>query len=299
MNIQSNIELKHFNSWKVGGRAEFFCQPQNKQELLEATQWAIKHEKKVSVLSGGTNVLISDQGVKGLLIHLGHLKGIKTWKQQGRLYVSALAGTKKSEIMKVFLQHHLSPAVFLCGVPGDVGAGVVMNAGIRFLNTYPHFPKEFKDIVDEIKILKAQKMVAIKGQDINWQYRKGWKGEGVIVEVTMSWPLKPISDIQKIVSKEALKRAQSQPLTMASCGSVFKNPKNGQGAGALIEQCGLKAYQIGGALVSKKHANFIVNVAEAQALHIHKLIQHIQKVVKNKHGVVLEPEIKYFGQWEI
>ena len=287
--------LSGWNSWKVGGDADFFCQPENKAEIFYYLQWARKQNMPVTFLGGGTNMLISDKGVEGLVIGLQKLKAFKEWEEKGRLYVSALTGVSKAQIMQIFLRHKLAPALFLCGLPGDMGGGVVMNAGVG----QDISPKEFKDIVDWVKVIRGDEVILIQGKEIKWEYRfsKGW-GPGLIYEVGMSWPMEPLLDMPLRLKEMALKRTQSQPLQSASCGSVFKNPLTGEKSGALIEQCGLKGYQIGQACISKKHANFIISMGGATAMDIHQLIQYVQKTVQSKYSILLEPEVKYLGRWE-
>ncbi len=289
-----SYSLSGLNSWKVGGSADFFCQPENKEEIFYYLQWAKKQNVPVTFLGGGTNVLISDSGVEGLVIGLQKLNTFKEWEENGRLCISALAGVSKARIMQIFLRHKLPPALFLCGLPGDVGGGVVMNAGVG----QDISPKEFKDIVDWVKVIREDKLILIHHEGIQWEYRssKGWS-PGLIYEVGMSWPIDPSQDVPERLKEMALKRTQSQPLQSASCGSVFKNPSTGEKSGALIEQCGLKEYQIGQACISKKHANFIVNMGGATAMDIHRLIQHVQKTVKEKFNILLEPEVKHIGRW--
>ena len=301
MNIQKNISLKKLNSWKTGGSAEFFCEPSSLQELLFSLKQAKNKNLPVSLLSGGTNVLISDKGIKGLTISFAKLNKLHSYIKEDRLRISAEAGVSKAKLMQVFLKHQLAPALFLCGLPGDVGGGVVMNAGIRQKNIAP---REFGEIVDQITVVRNKQLVCIPKKNIIWKYRAsaGWLQKdttecNVIYEVNMSWPLKPVSDLSKKIRETALKRSQSQPLQSASCGSVFKNPSADISAGFLIDQCGLKKHCIGRACVSEKHANFIINLGGATARDIHQLILFIQKCVKEQKGILLEPEVKYLGQW--
>ena len=284
-----------WNSWKVGGDADFFCQPENQEDIFYSLKWAKERNLPVTFLGGGTNVLISDQGVEGLVIGLQKLNTYREWQEKDRLCIRALSGVSKAQIMQIFLRHKLAPALFLCGLPGDVGGGVVMNAGVG----QDISPKEFKDIVDWVKVIREDKVILMQNKDIKWKYRfsSGWN-PGLIYEVGMSWPTEPLPDLPLRLKDMALKRTQSQPLQSASCGSVFKNPVTGEKSGALIDQCGLKGYQIGQACISTKHANFIVNRGGATARDIHHLIQHAQKIVKSKYGILLEPEVKYMGRWD-
>ena len=314
MDIHKNISLKKWNTWKVGGCADFFYAPTTEAELLQSLKWAKESLLSVNVLGGGTNVLVSDEGVRGLTIHTIKLQTIRVWEEDNVFYVAALAGAAKADVMQIFLKHKLAPAIFLCGLPGAVAGGVVMNAGISVsslpeeslfpaASSFPKkqesssLPREFRDIVKWVKILRGDKLICIKGEDIIWEYRasKAWE-PGVIYEVCMAWPKQTIDNIQSLIQQMALRRMRTQPLQSASSGSVFKNPK-GDKAGRLIEECGLKGYRIGGAMVSKKHANFIVNTGEATAKDIHFLIQHIQQIVEEQKGILLEPEIKYLGTW--
>ena len=289
-----SYSLSGLNSWKVGGSADFFCQPENKEEIFYYLEWAKKRNIPVTFLGGGTNVLISDKGVEGLVIGLQKLDTFQTWEEEGRLHIRALAGVSKSKIMQVFFKCKLAPALFLCGLPGDMGGGVVMNAGVGQNIS----PKEFRDVVDWVTVLREDKEIIFQNKEIQWDYRssKGWD-PGLIYEVGMSWPMEPLPDLPERLKEMALKRTQSQPLQSASCGSVFKNPLTGEKSGALIERCGLKGYQVGQACVSEKHANFIINRSGATALDIHQLIQHVQKTVQNKNNILLEPEVKYLGRW--
>ena len=293
---ESQYPLWEWNSWQVGGAADFFYQPENYEDIFCSLRWAKEKNLPVTFLGGGTNILISDQGVAGLVMGLQKLNSHFIMEKAGRLYINALTGVSKAEVMQIFLKYKLSPALFLCGLPGNVGGGVVMNAGV----SQDIFPREFGDIVDWVKVIQEDKTVLLQGKEIEWKYRSsgGW-GPGLIYEVGMSWPMKPLSNLPLLLKEMALKRTQSQPLQSASCGSVFKNPSTGEKAGALIEQCGLKEHKVGQACVSGKHANFIVNRGGATAMDIHRLIQYVQKRVKQKFNILLEPEVKYIGRWPL
>ena len=292
--IKPDYPLSDLNSWKVGGKADFFCEPETKEDVFWALKWAKEQNQALTFLGQGTNVLISDKGVRGLTIRLSKLKGIKSYKEKGHLHIKALAGTPKADIMRVFTQHLLAPALFLCGLPGDVAGGVVMNAGVG----QDIVPKEFKDIVVQVTVIRDNKTIVVPKTDIKWGYRfsKGW-GPGLIYEVNLSWPIKPLPALHSRLREMALKRVKSQPLQSLSAGSVFKNPAEGEKAGALIEECGLKGQKKGQAQVSKKHGNFILNTGGAKAEDMHRLIQLMQDKVQEKHNIWLEPEIQYIGEW--
>ena len=293
MQIIENKELKELSWWKVGGFAEFFCQPKNLTELQEGLIWAKKNKKDFSVLGGGTNVLISDQGVKGLLISTALLNAYCENKTKSHLSIICGSGLLKAQLMKIFKSYKLAPALFLSGIPGDVGGGVVMNAGVR-----RNFkPSEFSEIVKSFKVISFEGIKTYLKEDIKWSYRKsqGWK-KAVIYEVELEWPFIEEPDLNNQLKEELKKRRTSQPLDKSSCGSVFKNPYP-QFAGELIEKAGLKGLKQGSAQVSEKHANFIVNMGEAKSADIHQLIQIIKQTVFNKFGVSLETEVHYLGSW--
>jgi UDP-N-acetylmuramate dehydrogenase len=290
--IQKNISLKNLNWWKVGGAAEFFAEPKNIHELKEVYAWGVSKNMQTLVLSGGSNVLIADNHVQGLTISLRNFKSILSSIVGERCVLSALSGTPKADAARFFLQNKLMPAVFLTGIPGDLGGGVVMNAGIGENIK----PREFCEIVDEIVVLKPDlSLKTYKSSELNWDYRHshGWQ-PGIITEVTLSWPNEPNAQVPTLVREASKKRVATQPLNEPSCGSTFRNPP-GDKAGRLIEASGLKGYQIGGAQVSNKHANFIVNTGSATAKDIAALITHIQNTVKEKTGITLETEIVRFG----
>lgn len=294
MKIIENKDLKEINWWKAGGSAEFFCQPNSLDDLKTALFWAKKNQKKFSVLGGGTNVLISDLGVKGLVISTSQLNSYSVKQTKNTLLITCGAGLLKSQLMKIFKSYKLLPALFLSGLPGDVGGGVVMNAGV----SQSFKPHEFSEIVKSFKTINAEAVKTYLKEDIKWSYRQssGWQ-KAVIYEVEFEWPLIETAELNNKIKEELKKRRSSQPLDKASCGSVFKNPYPFL-AGKLIEKAGLKGLKEGSAQVSEKHANFIVNTGGAKAQDIHKLIQTIKKTVLEKFAVNLETEVHYMGIWD-
>jgi UDP-N-acetylmuramate dehydrogenase len=297
MNIQEKIPLADYTSWLVGGSADFFCLPTTEAELREALLWARDRGQTVTLLGGGSNVLISDGGVRGLVIGLRRFSGYQVKEERQRLQIEALAGTAKSELLKTFLKYKLAPALFLAGLPGDTAGGVVMNAGVGEMIT----PREFVEITDWIEVLRWQgdtlQTLRLRKEDLHWEYRhsQGWQ-PGVITKVGISWPLEPQADLLEKVKNANRVRLSRQPLDMPSCGSVFVNPP-GHKSAQLIESCGLKGYTIGGAQVSLKHANFIVNIGGAKATEIWSVIQHVKKTVQEQTGVVLSTEVIRLGDW--
>ena len=294
MEIIKNKDLRELSWWRVGGPAEFFCQPKNLTELKAVLNWAKENQQTFSVLGGGTNVLISDQGIKGLVISTANLKSYSVQKTENSLLITCGSGLLKSQLMKVFKTHKLAPALFLSGLPGDVGGGVVMNAGV----SRSFKPSQFSEIVKSFKVMNFEGSKTYLKEDIEWSYRqsRGWK-KSVIYEVELEWPLIERANLNDKIKEELKKRRASQPLDKASCGSVFKNPYP-HFAGELIEKTGLKGLKQGSAQVSEKHANFIVNTGQVKAQDIHQLIQIIKKKVFEKFAVKLETEVHYIGAWD-
>lgn len=297
MIIQENVQLAEYTSWMVGGNADFFCLPQTIDELKKALLWANDQNHPVTILGGGTNVLVSDRGVRGLTICLRRFSGHELDQRDGRLHITALAGTAKSELLKIFLKHKLAPALFLAGLPGDVGGGIVMNAGVAEMLT----PREFVEITDWVEVLRFENghfhFHRFDKHEIDWKYRHsfGWQ-PGIITRVGLSWELVPDADILEKVKQANRTRLQKQPLDMPSCGSTFINPE-GHKAAQLIDSCGLKGFTIGGAQVSLKHANFVVNLGEAKADDMWAVINHIKNEVLAKTGVKLKTEVVLVGDW--
>lgn len=294
LKILENVNLAPHTSWLIGGLADHFCQPTTIEELTEAIRLADEKKWSVTVLSGGSNVLISDLGIRGLTIYLNKFSMISHEIKNDRIVVQCLSGTAKSELLKLFLKNQLPPALFLAGLPGDVGGGVVMNAGVA----EAFEPREFMEMVDWIEVLNHQCQIhRLKKEDLKISYRHcdGWQ-PGIITTVQISWPL--VADPLVLTKvREANKiRLTKQPLDKPSCGSVFRNPE-GYKAAQLIDQAGLKGFSVGDAQVSLKHANFIVNLGQAKATDVVSVIEHVQKTVKQVHGVQLTTEVVRLGQF--
>jgi UDP-N-acetylmuramate dehydrogenase len=259
--------------------------------------WARAQNLPVTVLSGGSNVLVSDDGIAGLVILLKNFSKIESTTINGnKTSVVCQAGAPKSELLKVFIKQRQSAAIFLAGLPGDVGGGVVMNAGVG----HDISPKEFCEIVEWVEWIDLSstdfKIIRKNKSDIQWFYRKtkGWQ-PGIITRVGIVWDEPADDTVLKRLQESNKRRMGSQPLQLPSCGSVFKNPP-GNKSGRLIEECGLKGYQVGGAQVSEKHANFIVNVGGATAKDILAVHHHVRDTVKKQKGVLLETEYVFLGR---
>jgi len=257
--LKRNILLKNYTTFRIGGPARYFFVAKNKEDLIEAIKMTKKTKLPFFILGGGSNLLVSNKGFDGLVIKFG---------QPLSLYVSK----------------GLEWAV---GIPGTVQGAVCGNAGV--------FKKSMKDIVKSVEVFdtETEKIKVFKNKECKFGYRNSiFKKKKNLIILSVKIKSKK-SDTKKI--KQYLDyRKKTQPLNLPSAGSVFKNP-TGFSAARLIEECGLKGKKIGNAKISEKHANFIVNLGNAKAKDVKKLINLIKKSVKNKFGIVLEEEIQFLG----
>lgn len=291
LQIEKNKPLKSFSSWLVGGNAEFFAEPQSLNDIREAFLAASRENRPLTILGGGTNVLINDKGIAGLVVSLRKLSKIEEISQKdNHLEFWSWSGTPKSEILKLLLKHKSPAACFLAGLPGQVGGGVVMNAGV----SEKLRPREFCEIVSAIEVVRPQGHIeVIDGQKLQWSYRHcdGWK-PGIISRIKISVEINSSTDVLSEVKNLNQMRLKKQPLEFPSCGSVFRNPLP-RHAGQLIEEAGLKGHRMGGAQISEKHANFIINTGNATAADIRALIELAQTTIKKKFGIDLITEVVF------
>ena len=283
MRYLRNQSLKKHTSFRIGGPTDYFCVPKNIEELKEALEFARGRRLQIAVLGAATNVLPLDRGFRGLVIKLGN--GLNWIKIEGSKAMVG-AGVPLPKLIRKLTQKSLGGLEFLAGIPGSVGGALTMNAGA--------WGKEIGKYVEEIKVLERDgSQKEIKRKKLGFGYRKS-KLQGnpwIITEVTLRLRKKKKRVIQKRIKEYLSKRRATQPLGIPNCGSVFKNPR-GDFAGRLIEEAGCKGMRIGDAQVSAKHGNFIVNLGDAKAKDVIKLMTGIQKAVKDKFKILLEPEIK-------
>ena len=292
--ISRNVSLKDLTSWLVGGEVDYFCLPKTIDEIKECLRFSKEKSIPYFILGGGSNVLISDEKINALCICLKDFNGKLVEENNSEIKVICESGVSKSDLLKVFLKSKSAAAMMMAGIPGDVGGGVVMNAGVA-----ENFqPREFYELVQSIKVLKEDLSIQeYYCEDLTWSYRhsEGWK-PGIIVEVVLKTSKNDLPDIMEKVRQANKIRLSKQPLDKPSCGSVFRNPE-GYKAAQLIDQNGLKGLTFGQAQVSTKHANFIVNLGQAKAIDIDQLIKHVQKVIKEKTQVELQTEVVRIGNF--
>lgn len=275
--------LSNYTSYRVGGKAKYFIKVISNDDVGVAINFAEKFSMNYVLLGAGSNILFMDEGFDGVVIYTGLLN---RWLIEKDDYILVGAGVKLSELVEFSVERGVSGFEELAGIPGSVGGAVNMNAGA--------FNTEIKDVLTECVAydMVRKGIISLSNADCKFGYRIA---EGLKNRIVLFAKFKKMyGDKKYLKSKvdEILKKRDSkQPLEYPSCGSVFKRPK-GDYAGRLIEECGLKGYRIGGAMVSEKHANFIVNLGDAKAKDILDLIEFVQNEVYKKFNILLEPEVK-------
>lgn len=284
MEFQRKVSLKKYNTFRVGGYADYFFRAENEADIINAVKEADKRNLSLFVLGRGSNVLIPDKGLHGLVLLIDD-KAFKI-EQDG---VSVGAGLFLPSLVAKFTDLSLSGMEWAAGIPGTVGGAVHGNAGA--------FGKSMGDSVKEVKVLdsKSKKVKVLNNKSCKFVYRDSVfkKRDLIIISVVLKTKKGNKKSIQSSVNEYLRKKKETQPLNYFSAGSVFKNPE-GKFAARMIEECGLKGKKIGGAKISEKHANFIVNFNNAKSSDIKRLISLIKKSVKNKFNVILEEEIIIF-----
>jgi UDP-N-acetylmuramate dehydrogenase len=282
-----DADMASYCTLRTGGKAEAICFIDNLNTLKLVVGFLIRESIGFMTIGKGSNLLVTDKGIKGaVLILKGEFAGIIG--RSGNL-VMAGGGVSNKEFLKYCINEGLSGLEFLAGVPGTLGGAVIMNAGA--------YGEETGSLIEKIGIVTTSgNDVELLKSEISFSYRKASIPEkAVIHSVTLKLKDDKRELIKERIENNINKRKTSQPLDMPSCGSVFKNPPGGYAA-RLIEASGLKGLKSGGAMISPKHANFIVNTGNAKASDIITLINIIRNRVKEDSGILLETEVRVVGQ---
>jgi UDP-N-acetylmuramate dehydrogenase len=288
--IRANVSLAGLTSMRVGGAAEYFISPRSSTELAESFAWACDRNLPITIIGAGSNLLISDQGLSGLVVCTRHLRGIEFDQHSGQ--VTAAAGEPVARLAMQIASHGWAGFEWAVGIPGTVGGLVVMNAGAQGGSA--------ADCVVSVQTVTATgEPNLIYPQDLDFSYRTSalQKSSSLVTGATFKFQTGGNPDAILADTESKLKaRHTTQPYHLPNCGSVFRNPLP-LFAAKLIQDAGLKGYQIGNAQVSELHANFIVNLGHAKASDIFSLIQHIKTVICDRNGVALETEVKMIGNF--
>lgn len=283
---EREVSMKNYTSFKVGGPAELFLSPEDAGQTAKLVRFCEKEEIPVFVLGKGSNLLVSDRGIKGAVIYTGKQCGISLVDENT---VRAQSGASLAQLCTFALENSLSGLEFAYGIPGTVGGAVFMNAGA--------YGGEMKDVLLNSEYVSTDGTSGeLDNEAMELSYRHSAYENSNLVITAASVRLAPAdrNEIKSTMNDILARRKEKQPLEYPSAGSTFKRPE-GNFAGALIEQCGLKGVSVGGAQVSEKHAGFIINRGGATAADILSLIKHVQAHVKAQTGVSLETEIRLIG----
>ena len=279
--------MSDHTTFAVGGPADILVLPESVKEMSLAIQFARKLELPVTVLGGGSNVLVRDGGIRGVVIQLNQLKKVLSCHDTK---VLASAGHMLKDVCRFARENELSGVEFACGIPGTLGGAVFMNAGA--------YGGEMSHVVSRVRTVGSRGSVrTYSAPNLGFGYRQSrfQKSQEFVVEVELTLRKGSGGDIQRLMDDLMQRRRSKQPLEMHSAGSTFKRPP-GYFAGTLIDQTGLKGLSCGDAQVSTKHAGFVVNTGHATARDVLQVIHEVQKRVEMAHGVHLEPEVQILGE---
>ncbi|MDO4280658.1 MAG: UDP-N-acetylmuramate dehydrogenase [Peptococcaceae bacterium] len=287
-NVLENEPLAAHTTFRIGGPCQAMVFPKSPEELAEVMALCKLKELPTFVLGKGSNVLVADTGIDGVVIATDHIRQLTVDGER----VTASAGLSLIDVSKACAELGLSGLEFASGIPGSIGGAAYMNAGA--------YDGEMKDVVMSVTVLdEAGDVVEIPASEMKFSYRHSLLKEQPLVCLAVTMQLAR-ADKREILAKIAdltERRTSRQPLELPSAGSTFKRPV-GHYAGPLIIDAGLQGYTVGGAQVSTKHAGFVVNVGEATADDVIRLIHHVQHEVRRQFGVDLETEVRFIGKWQ-
>src|SRR5687767_7274431 len=278
--------LREHTSLRIGGPADFYVRARTEDDLLGAIKVAREHELPVFILGGGTNLLVSDEGIRGVVLHNG-------WNEtevDGTI-VTAASGTPLASVAAAAARSGIVGLEWMATVPGTVGGAVHGNAGA--------FGSEIKDVLVDARLMDLNGgSWTAQNAELGFAYRTTnlQKTPIVVVSARFRGSAGDRATAVKRIKEIANERIAKQPLAQPNTGSIFRNPQDDH-AGRLIEAAGLKGATEGGAMVSTKHANFIVNVGDAKARDVRALMERCQREVKEKFGIDLVPEVEMVGEW--
>ncbi len=278
---------KH-TTFRVGGPADYFLIPETAEEVVKLV--ALCKEEKIPfyIIGNGSNLLVSDAGYAGAIIQIG--RRMNEISVEGTT-IKAQAGALLSAIGNKALDHSLGGFEFAAGIPGCLGGACVMNAGA--------YGGEMKDILKSVTVLNTKGQIEeLPAEDLELGYRTSLIGKrgDIVLEAKMELTEKDPEEIKALMDDLRQKRMEKQPLEYPSAGSTFKRPE-GYFAGKLIQDAGLKGFQVGGAQVSEKHSGFVINKDHASAADIDSLMRQVSEKVEEKFGVPLEAEVKRLGKF--
>ena len=277
---------KH-TTFRIGGKADLFVSADEKS-LPQILKEAADEKIPVTIIGNGSNLLVGDGGIRGLVIEIG--KGMDKIEISDNIMIVG-AGTLLSKAANTAAEHGLSGMEFAAGIPGSVGGAVVMNAGA--------YGGEMKDIIMDVDVITREgeyRRLTLEELELSYRHSCIIENEYIVIRARLMLQEKDEAQIRQVMEDLKNKRIEKQPLNFPSAGSTFKRPE-GYFAGKLIMDAGLRGYSVGGAQVSEKHCGFVVNKGGATASDVVKLMNDVRDKVMEEFGVELEPEVKMIGEF--
>lgn len=285
--LLENEPMSAHTTFRIGGPADMFVSVRSISEMRELIKAAKETMTPFMVIGNGSNMLVSDKGIRGLVIHIG--KDLSDISVSGNI-ITAQAGALMSKVASEALRAELTGFETLSGIPGSLGGGLFMNAGA--------YGGEIKNVVKSVTYIdESGEIYTVSNEECKFSYRHSIFCDGgkYILSAELELKKGDPSEIKAAMDDYNNRRKEKQPLSMPSAGSTFKRPE-GYFAGRLIEDCGLKGYRVGGAMISDLHAGFVVNTGNATASDVMTLIDDVRDMVRKKFGVELEPEVRLIGE---
>lgn len=279
--------MSRHTTFKIGGPADVFVCPEDVDDLRDILRYAGSHKTDHFIIGGGSKLLVGDKGIRGFVISLAApaFNGIEF---DGETAVAG-CGIKIYELIKKMAEKDMGGLEFLAGIPGTLGGALTMNAG------WPS--RAIGDLVEEITALKDLEKVKLGKGELKFSYRSSNLDGLVLISAKLKLEKKTKDDIETETKKNLEKKRKTQELGYPSAGSIFLNPSGSSPVWEIIDKCGLRGKSVGGAAISQKHANFIINRGNATASDVRKLIDEIQKIVFKEHQIMLKLETKLIGEF--
>ena len=286
--VKIDESMKKHTNFKIGGNADVFVIAKNIEEIKCVIKFSKENNIPLTILGNGSNVLVSDKGIRGIVLQIG-LKEIKVEKHENAL-IEVDAGAMLGALAQILLKQSISGFEFAAGIPGSIGGAIRMNAGA--------YGGEMKDIVKNVTVLNEKGEINIlTNEECEFSYRHSrfTNSKEIIIKATLELPFGNENEIKAKMDEYAQSRKEKQPLNLPSAGSTFKRGADFITA-KLIDECGLKGYTSGNAQVSTLHAGFVVNLGNATAQDVLSVVNHVKQVVLEKTGKQIELEIELLGE---
>lgn len=286
--VKIDEPMKKHTNFKIGGNADVFVIAKSIEEIKCVIKFSKENNIPLTILGNGSNVLVSDKGIRGIVLQIG-LKEIKVEKHENAL-IEVDAGAMLGALAQILLKQSISGFEFAAGIPGSIGGAIRMNAGA--------YGGEMKDIVKNVTVLNEKGEINIlTNEECEFSYRHSrfTNSKEIIIKATLELPFGNENEIKAKMDEYAQSRKEKQPLNLPSAGSTFKRGADFITA-KLIDECGLKGYTSGNAQVSTLHAGFVVNLGNATAQDVLSVVSHVKQVVLEKTGKQIELEIELLGE---